>query len=197
MRKRPEQKGHLSLLLGNKSTFVFQAKLKECHYYQINCVLTNQSSHLSFKCESLLIVWASNLIPPHGNKWWEIQIIQSLPLVQNFLQKQVFKKICRLVNKLIQYSLLLKGSSQSFLCVYKINLAKSQRLSFSEYGTNDILGFHEWGVYVWLRFAYFKILYPLLIKRKQFLFGETFRRTWRRSELITYFQLNFSLPFAE
>lgn len=53
MRKRPEQKDHLSLLLGDKSTFVFLAKLKECHYYQINCVVTNQSSHLSFKCESL------------------------------------------------------------------------------------------------------------------------------------------------
>lgn len=53
MRKSLEQKGHLSLLLGNKSTFVLLAKLKECHYYQINCVVTNQSSHLSFKCESL------------------------------------------------------------------------------------------------------------------------------------------------
>lgn len=52
-RKSLEQKGHLSLLLGNKSTFVLLAKLKECHYYQINCVVTNQSSHLSFKCESL------------------------------------------------------------------------------------------------------------------------------------------------
>lgn len=53
IRKRLGQKGHLSLLLGDKSTFVFPAQLKECHYYQINCVLTNQSSHLSFKCESL------------------------------------------------------------------------------------------------------------------------------------------------
>ena len=53
MRKRLKQKGHLSLLLGNKSTFVLLAKPKECHYYQINCVITNQSSHLSFKCESL------------------------------------------------------------------------------------------------------------------------------------------------
>jgi hypothetical protein len=46
-----QQKGHLSLLLGSKSTFVLLAQLKECHYYQINCVVTNQSSQLSFKCE--------------------------------------------------------------------------------------------------------------------------------------------------
>lgn len=56
--RKSQQKGHLSLLLGNKSTFVLLAQLKECHYYQINCVVTNQSSQLSFKCE---LWWLSGL----------------------------------------------------------------------------------------------------------------------------------------